>query len=114
MSQWREADEPTGRGGSGDRPDRQWPADDIVDVGSGGVNPELNRMFPDIGGDAGSADADRTRVEESEDVPFDVQVTDALSMLADGGHDYGSHPVASPDEETEVEETIIDESSKDA
>ncbi|KQT42014.1 hypothetical protein ASG43_17185 [Aureimonas sp. Leaf454] len=118
MTQSRDMGGTGGPSSDGPRTD-PWPADDIVDVGTGGINPELNRSFTPTA-DAPSLPRDR---DESEDVPLDVQITDALSMLADGGHDYGSRPVV-PEDETEGFDTdaevdaddfaIIDESSKDA
>lgn len=80
-------------------------ADDIVDpidIGSG--------PFPEAAFDAEQSD------EEAEDVPLDVKLTDALSMLADGGHDYGSRPVIEEDLERDssLDAFEIDESSKDA
>lgn len=81
-------------------------ADDIVDpieIGPGATATEL-------------LDEEQSD-EEAEDVPLNVKLTDALSMLADGGHDYGSRPVI--EEELSVEDepldtVVIDESSKDA
>jgi hypothetical protein len=85
--------------------DRRWPADDIVDVETGGVNPEFS------GVSVTEADAPSTETGDEEDVPLDVQFTDALSMLADGGHDYGARPLVPEDD---LDAVIIDESSKDA
>jgi hypothetical protein len=82
-------------------------ADDIVDpidVGSGAIgDAHLNREQTE---------------EEAEDVPLDVKITDALSMLADGGHDYGARPIVEeePDNDLDADDDVIeiDESSKDA
>lgn len=85
-------------------------ADDIVDPIEGGPG-----IF-----EADAADREQSD-EEAEDVPLDVRFTDALSMLADGGHDYGSRPVVEEElddagalEGEPTDYVEIDESSKDA
>lgn len=89
-------------------------ADDIVDPIDIGPGTDA--------GSRTSVDLDREQTEEeAEDVPLDVKLTDALSMLADGGHDYGSRPIVEeefvegdPSTPTVFEDVEIDESSKDA
>jgi len=99
-------------------------ADDIVDpieIGPGGATPSVLPVSR-----ADSFEVEQSE-EEQEDVPLDVKLTDALSMLAEGGHDYRSTPLASDpvldetdladdrDADNQGFQTVeIDESSKDA